>query len=69
MMDQLPTYTSHINEYEAIDHGTSELDPKHAILVENNHMTSLFDIPPESIDIIMLFMDWPSLALFPPLYH
>ena len=63
-MDQLPTCTSYINEYEAIDHGTRELDPTHAIMVEKNHMTSLFDILPESIGIIALFLDRPSLALF-----
>ena len=64
MMNQLPNCTSHSNEYEAINHGTSDLDPTHTILVEENDMALLFDIPPESIGIITLFLDWPSLAMF-----
>ena len=47
-MDQLPNYTSHSNEYDAIDHGTSELDPKHAILVEKVtwHHSLIFHLNP-----------------------
>ena len=37
-MDQLPNCTPHSNEYEAINHGTSELDPKHTIVEKSGNV-------------------------------